>query len=67
MPHLLITDDEPAIRELVADIAVDEGYTVAHAAVRLLVVRVLAVELAVCREQRSGLGHVGELGAEGLL
>jgi DNA-binding NtrC family response regulator len=32
MPHLLITDDEPAIRELVADIAVDEGYTVAHAA-----------------------------------
>ncbi|HWL29379.1 MAG TPA: sigma-54 dependent transcriptional regulator [Burkholderiaceae bacterium] len=32
MPHLLITDDEPAIRELIADIAVDEGYTVAHAA-----------------------------------
>jgi DNA-binding NtrC family response regulator len=32
MPHLLITDDEVAIRDLIADIASDEGYTVAHAA-----------------------------------
>jgi len=31
MPHLLITDDEPATRELIAEIAVDEGYTVAQA------------------------------------
>lgn len=32
MPHLLITDDEAAIRDLIADIAVEEGYTVAQAA-----------------------------------
>ena len=32
MPHLLITDDEPATRELIAEIAVEEGYTVAQAA-----------------------------------
>lgn len=32
MPHLLITDDDAAIRELIAEIAVDEGYTVAQAA-----------------------------------
>ena len=32
MPHLLITDDEPTIRELLAEIAVGEGYTVAVAA-----------------------------------
>ncbi len=31
MPHLLITDDETAIRELIAEIAGDVGYTVAHA------------------------------------
>jgi len=31
MPHLLITDDEPATRELIAEIAVEEGYTVAQA------------------------------------
>ncbi len=31
MPHLLITDDEPAIRELVAEIAAEQGYTVAQA------------------------------------
>ena len=31
MPHLLITDDEPAIRELIAEVAVAEGYTVALA------------------------------------
>lgn len=31
MPHLLITDDEPATRELIAEIAADEGYTVAQA------------------------------------
>lgn len=31
MPHLLITDDEPDIRELIAEIAVEEGYTVAQA------------------------------------
>jgi Response regulator containing CheY-like receiver, AAA-type ATPase, and DNA-binding domains len=31
MPHLLIIDDEPAIRELIAEIAVDQGYTVAQA------------------------------------
>jgi DNA-binding NtrC family response regulator len=32
MPHLLITDDEPTIRELLAEIAAGEGYTVAVAA-----------------------------------
>ncbi|PLC48003.1 sigma-54-dependent Fis family transcriptional regulator [Pollutimonas subterranea] len=32
MPHLLITDDEAAIRDLIADIAIEEGYTVAQAA-----------------------------------
>lgn len=31
MPHLLITDDEPDTRELIAEIAVEEGYTVAQA------------------------------------
>lgn len=31
MPHLLITDDEPAIRALIAEIAVEQGYTVAQA------------------------------------
>ncbi|MFT0849398.1 sigma-54 dependent transcriptional regulator [Achromobacter sp. F4_2707] len=31
MPHLLITDDEQATRELIAEIAVEEGYTVAQA------------------------------------
>lgn len=31
MPHLLIIEDEPSIRELIAEIAVDEGYTVAQA------------------------------------
>jgi len=31
MPHLLITDDEPATRDLIAEIAVEEGYTVAQA------------------------------------
>ena len=31
MPHLLITEDEPATRELIAEIAVEEGYTVAQA------------------------------------
>src|SRR5690554_2183797 len=31
MPHLLIVDDEPAVRELIAEIAGDDGYTVAHA------------------------------------
>src|SRR5690606_17820710 len=31
MPHLLIIEDEPPIRELIAEIAVDEGYTVAQA------------------------------------
>ncbi len=31
MPHLLITDDDAAIRELIAQIAGDEGYTVAQA------------------------------------
>lgn len=31
MPHLLIVDDEPAIRELIAEIATDDGYTVALA------------------------------------
>ncbi|RTZ45618.1 sigma-54-dependent Fis family transcriptional regulator [Candidimonas sp. SYP-B2681] len=31
MPHLLITDDESAIRELIAEIAIEEGYTVAQA------------------------------------
>lgn len=31
MPHLLITDDEPATRELIAEIAAEEGYTVAQA------------------------------------
>jgi DNA-binding NtrC family response regulator len=32
MPHLLITDDELSIRELLAEIAAGEGYTVAVAA-----------------------------------
>ncbi len=32
MPHLLITDDEPEIAELIADIAAEHGYTVAIAA-----------------------------------
>ncbi len=31
MPHLLITDDEPDTRELIAEIALEEGYTVAQA------------------------------------
>lgn len=31
MPHLLITDDEPDTRELIAEIAQEEGYTVAQA------------------------------------
>ncbi|NYT22373.1 sigma-54-dependent Fis family transcriptional regulator [Alcaligenaceae bacterium] len=31
MPHLLIIDDEPDTRELIAEIAVEEGYTVAQA------------------------------------
>lgn len=31
MPHLLITDDEPATRELIAELAAEEGYTVAQA------------------------------------
>ncbi|WP_442593930.1 sigma-54-dependent transcriptional regulator [Parapusillimonas sp. JC17] len=31
MPHLLIIDDESDIRELIADIAVEDGYTVAQA------------------------------------
>lgn len=31
MPHLLITDDEPDTRQLIAEIAIDEGYTVAQA------------------------------------
>lgn len=31
MPHLLITDDEPATRDLIAEIAVEQGYTVAQA------------------------------------
>lgn len=31
MPHLLIIDDEIAIRDLIAEIAGDEGYTVAQA------------------------------------
>lgn len=31
MPHLLITDDEPAIRELLAQVAESEGYSVALA------------------------------------
>lgn len=31
MPHLLITDDDVATRELIAEIASDEGYTVAQA------------------------------------
>src|SRR5690606_9788909 len=31
MPHLLIVDDEPAIRDLIAEIAADDGYTVALA------------------------------------
>src|SRR3546814_2082706 len=31
MPHLLIVDDEPAIRELIAEIAIEDGYTVAQA------------------------------------
>ncbi|MDS1139336.1 sigma-54 dependent transcriptional regulator [Pusillimonas sp. SM2304] len=31
MPHLLIVDDDSAVRELVADIAVEDGYTVAQA------------------------------------
>src|SRR5690606_18703488 len=32
MPHLLIVDDDAAIRELIADIAADESYTTAQAA-----------------------------------
>jgi len=32
MPHLLVTDDQAAICELIAEIAADEGYTVAQAA-----------------------------------
>src|SRR3546814_17343334 len=32
MPHLLITDDQPAICDTIAGIADDEGYTVAQAA-----------------------------------
>lgn len=31
MPHLLITDDESATRELIAEVAADVGYTVAQA------------------------------------
>lgn len=31
MPHLLITDDDQATRELIAEIAANEGYTVAQA------------------------------------
>jgi DNA-binding NtrC family response regulator len=31
MPHLLIVDDEPAICELIAEVAVEDGYTVAQA------------------------------------
>jgi DNA-binding NtrC family response regulator len=31
MPHLLIVDDEPAICELIAEVAVEDGYTVAKA------------------------------------
>lgn len=31
MPHLLIVDDDAAIRELIAEIAADEGYTTAQA------------------------------------
>jgi len=31
MPHLLIVDDEPSIRELIAEIADEDGYTVAQA------------------------------------
>ncbi|UYO95580.1 sigma-54-dependent transcriptional regulator [Pollutimonas sp. M17] len=31
MPHLLIVDDEPAIGELIAEVAVEDGYTVALA------------------------------------
>lgn len=32
MPHLLVTDDQKDIRELIAEIAADEGYTTAQAA-----------------------------------
>ncbi len=31
MPHLLVVDDEPDIRELIADIAVEEGFDVVQA------------------------------------
>src|SRR5690606_6788780 len=31
MPHLLITDDESATRELIAEVAADVGYTVSQA------------------------------------
>lgn len=31
MPHLLIVDDEPAICELISEVAAEDGYTVAHA------------------------------------
>ena len=31
MPHVLVIDDDPAIREVLADVVVDEGYTVAQA------------------------------------
>ena len=31
MPHLLIVDDEPATREIIAEIAAEAGYTVAQA------------------------------------
>ncbi|NYT37525.1 sigma-54-dependent Fis family transcriptional regulator [Allopusillimonas soli] len=31
MPHLLVVDDDVATRELIADIAVDDGYTTAQA------------------------------------
>jgi DNA-binding NtrC family response regulator len=31
MPHLLVVDDEPAIQELIAEVAIEEGYTTALA------------------------------------
>src|SRR5690606_20636394 len=31
MPHLLIVEDDAAVRDLVADIAAEDGYTVARA------------------------------------
>jgi DNA-binding NtrC family response regulator len=31
MPHLLIVDDEPAIRDLIAEIATEQGFTLAQA------------------------------------